>query len=176
MLTMIYMTRVQNMSFFLLKVNNPSVRHPVWPPSGTPCGPHLAPCLAFVELPLGTPSGPHPDPVWPRSGPCRAPCLASSAPLSGPPSGLVWPPVWLLRPAPSGPLFGRSQGYKFAQICITHCPSCIASLKTLASLLWIHCVRPIVQGGFNFPILDYHDLQDNMHDQFHVFIFFSSSI
>jgi hypothetical protein len=31
MLTMIYMTRIQNLSFFLLKVNNPSVCHPVWP-------------------------------------------------------------------------------------------------------------------------------------------------
>jgi hypothetical protein len=31
MLTMIYMTCIQNMPFFLLKVNNPSVRHPVWP-------------------------------------------------------------------------------------------------------------------------------------------------
>jgi hypothetical protein len=31
LLTMIYMTRIQNISFFLLKVNNPSVRHPVWP-------------------------------------------------------------------------------------------------------------------------------------------------
>jgi hypothetical protein len=134
MLTMIYMTHIQNMSFFLLKVNNPSVRHPVWPPSG----PHLAP-------------------VWPPSSP---------------PSGPVRPPVWLLRLA----LFGRFQGYKFAQICITLCPSCIVSLKTLASLLWIHCVRPIVQGGFNFPILDYHDLQDHMHDQFNASTFFSSSI
>jgi hypothetical protein len=134
MLTMIYMTHIQNMSFFLLKVNNPSVRHPVWPPSG----PHLAP-------------------VWPPSSP---------------PSGPVRPPVWLLRLA----LFGRFQGYKFAQICITLCPSCIVSLKTLASLLWIHCVRPIVQGGFNFPILDYHHLQDHMHDQFNASTFFSSSI
>jgi hypothetical protein len=108
MLTMIYITRIQNMSVFLLKVNNPSVRHLVWPR------------LALV----GHPSLPFP--------------LA-------------------LRLAPSSPLFGRSQGYKFAQICITLCPSCIASLKTLASLLWIHCVRPIVQGGFTFPILDYHD-------------------
>jgi hypothetical protein len=141
MLTMIYMTRIQNMSFFLLKTNNPSVRHSIWP---------------------------RPAPVWPPSGPVWSP--------SGTPSGLVRPPVWLLRPAPSGPLFGRSQRYKFAQICITLCPSCIASLKTLASLLWIHCVRPIVQGGFNFPILDYHDLQDHMHDQFNASTFFSSSI
>jgi hypothetical protein len=88
----------------------------------------------------------------------------------------VQPPVWLLCPALSSPLFGRSQGYKFAQICITLCPSCIASLKTLSSLLWIHYVRPIVQGGFNFPILDYHDLQDHMHDQFNASTFFSSSI
>jgi hypothetical protein len=153
MLMMIYMTCIQNMSFFLLKVNNPSVRHPVWPP-------------------LGTPSGPRSAPVWPSSGPRLTHHLASSAPPSGP----VRPPVWLLRPAPSGPLFGRSQGYKFAQICITLCPSCISSLKTLASLLWIHCVRPIVQGGFNFPILNYHDLQDHMHDQFNASTFFSSSI
>jgi hypothetical protein len=39
MLTMIYMTRIQNMSFFLLKVNNPSVRNPVWPPVWPPSGP-----------------------------------------------------------------------------------------------------------------------------------------
>jgi hypothetical protein len=138
MLTMIYMTRIQNMSVFLLKVNNPSVRQPVWAPSG--------PCWA-----------PRPAPVWPPSGTHVCPS--------------VWPSVWR-RSAPSGPLFGRSQGYKFAQICITLCPSCIASLKTLASLLWIHYVRPIVQGGFNFPILDYHDL----HDQFNASTFISSSI
>jgi hypothetical protein len=138
MLTMIYMTRIQNMSVFFFKVNNPSVRHlvwprvaPVWPPSGTPSGPRVAP-VGHPRLPFR---------------------LA-------------------LRPAPSGPLFDRSQGYKFAQICITLCPSCIANLKTLASLLWIHCVRPIVQGGFNFPILDYHDL----HDQFNASTFISASI
>jgi hypothetical protein len=38
------------MSFFLLKENNPSVGHPVWPPSS----PRRAPCLASS----GTPSGP----------------------------------------------------------------------------------------------------------------------
>jgi hypothetical protein len=146
MLTMIYMTRIQNMSFFLLKVNNPSVRHPVWPPSG----PHRAPRPA-PALPLsGTPSGPRVAPVGHPHLPFR---LA-------------------LRPAPSGPLLSRSQGYKFAQICITLCPSCIASLKTLASLLWIHCVRPIVQGRFNFPILDYPDF----HDQFNASTFISASI
>jgi hypothetical protein len=58
MLKMIYMTRIQNMLFFLLKVNNPSVCHPAWPPSGTPFGP---------------PSGPHREP---RSAPRPAPCLA----------------------------------------------------------------------------------------------------
>jgi hypothetical protein len=135
MLTMIYMTRIQNMSVFLFKVNNPSVHHPVWP--------RLAP----VWPPSGTPVG-HP----------RLPFRLA------------------LRLAPSGPLFGWSQGYKFAQICITLYPSCIANLKTLASLLWIHCIRPIVQGGFNFPILDYHDLQDHMHDQFNASTFLSSSI
>jgi hypothetical protein len=141
---MIYMTRIQNMSVFLFKVNNTSVRHPMWP--------RVAP----VWPPSGTPSGP-----------CRAP-------LSGPRVALVGHPRLpfrlALRPAPSGPHFGQSQGYKFAQICITLCPSCIASLKTLASLLWIHCVRPIVQGGFNFPILDYLDL----HDQFNASTFISS--
>jgi hypothetical protein len=138
MLTMIYMTHIQNMSFFLLKVNNPSVCHPIRPPSG----PRLAP----VGHPRLAPVG---HPVWPPFGP---------------------------RLAPFGPLFGRSQGYKFAQICITLCPSCITSLKSLSSLLWTHCERPIVQGGFNFPILDYHDLQEHMHDQFHASTFFSSSI
>jgi hypothetical protein len=138
MLTMIYMIRIQNMSVFLLKVNNPSVRHPVWP--------RLAP-------------------IWPPSGTLSSPRLA--------PVGHSRLPFRLaLRPAPSSPLFGRSQGYKFAQICITLCPSYIASLKTLASLLWIHCVRPIVQGGFNFPILDYH----NLHDQFNASTFISASI
>jgi hypothetical protein len=153
MLTMIYMICIQNMSFFLLKVNNPSVRHPVWPrlaPSG--------PCLAPVWPPSGTP-------VWPPFGPHLAPVEHPHLPLR-----------LALRLAPFGPLFGQSQGYKFAQICITLCPSCIANLKSLASLLWIHCVRPIVQGGFNFPSLDYHDLQDHMHDQFHASTFFSSSI
>jgi hypothetical protein len=146
---MIYMTRIQNMSVFLLKVNNPSVRHPVWP--------RVAPVWPRVA------------PVWPPCGPCRAPPF-------GPPVAPVGHPRLpfrlALRPAPSGPLFGWSQGYKFAQICITLCPSCIASLKTLVSLLWIHCIRPIVQGGFNFPILDYHDL----HDQFNASTFISSSI
>jgi hypothetical protein len=143
---MIYMTRIQNMSVFLLKVNNPSVRYPVWP-----------------RL----------DPVWPPRCPRWAP---PSGTPSGPRLALVGHPRLpfrlALRPAPSGPLFGRSQGYKFAQICITLCLSCIASLKTLASLLWIHCVRPIVQGGFNFPNLDYHDL----HDQFNASTFIYASI
>jgi hypothetical protein len=143
MLTMIYMIRIQNMSIFLLKVNNPSVRHPV-----------RHPCRA-----------PRPAPVWPPSG------TAVWPPLGTPICPSVWPSVWP-PPAPSGPLFGRSQGYKFTQICITLYPSCIASLKTLASLLWIHCVRPIIQGGFNFPILDYHDL----HDQFNASTFISASI
>jgi hypothetical protein len=187
---MIYMTRIQNMSFFLFKVNNPSVRYLVWPrlaPIGHPVRPCLAPighpvrpCLAPIWprlAPIGHPVRPYLAPVWPSSG-------TSIWPPSGPPSSpicpsvwpSIWPLVWLLRPASSGPLFGQSQGYKFAQICITLYPSCIASLKTLASLLWIHYVRPIVQGGFNFPILDYYDLQDHMHDQFHASTFFSSSI
>jgi hypothetical protein len=122
------------------------------------------------------PSSPRLTLVWPPSDPCLAPVWHPSGLRREPPSGPVRPPVWLLRSAPSGPLFGRSQGHKFAQICITLCPSCIASLKTLASLLWFHCVRPIVQGGFNFPILDYHDLEDHMHDQFNASTFFSSSI
>jgi hypothetical protein len=170
MLTMIYMTRIQNMSVFLLKVNNPSVRHPVcprvapvWPPSGTPSGPRVAPVGHPVRPPRCPRRAPRPAPVQPPSGPRRAPpCGPRLAPVGHP----RLPFRLALRPAPSGPLFGRSQGYKFAQICITLCPSCIASLKTLASLLWIHCVRPIVQGGFNFPILDYHDL----HDQFNASI------
>jgi hypothetical protein len=157
---MIYMTRIQNMSFFLLKVNIPSVRHPFWPRLA-PVWPLSGPCLAPVWPLSGTLSGPHLAPVG-------HPRLAPVSPPSGTP---VWPSVWP-RLAPSSPLFGRSQGYKFAQICITLCPSCIASLKTLASLLWIHCVRPIVQGGFNFSILDYHDL----HDQFNASTFFSSFI
>jgi hypothetical protein len=153
MLTMIYMTRIHNMSVFLLKVNNPSIRHPVWP--------RMAP----VWPPSGTPSGPRVAPVWPPLG-------TTSGPRVGPVGHPRLPFRLALRSAPSGPLFGRSQGYKFAQICITLCPSCIASLKTLASLLWIHCVRPIVQGGFNSPILDYHDL----HDQFNASTFISASI
>jgi hypothetical protein len=143
---------------FSLKVNNLSVHHfvwprlaPVWPPSGTPVGhPVRPPCGLHRAPSSGTPSGPRVAPVGHPRLPFR---LA-------------------LRLAPSDPLFGRSQGYKFAQICITLCPSYIASLKTLASLLWIHCVRPIVQGGLNFPILDYHDL----HDQFNASTFISASI
>jgi hypothetical protein len=88
---MIYMTRIQNMSFFLFKVNNPFVRHPVWPcwapylaPSGPPSGPighpvspRRAPFLAFVGHPvwptLDTPSGPSPAPVQPLSGTLSGP-------------------------------------------------------------------------------------------------------
>jgi hypothetical protein len=89
---MIYMTRIQNMSFFLLKVNNPFVRHPVWPrreprlatlsrhSSGTASGPRWAPRPA----PSGPSSG---HPVWP------------------PPSGHpVWPPVGHPVWPPSGTL------------------------------------------------------------------------
>jgi hypothetical protein len=154
---MIYMTRIQNMSVFLLKVNNPSVRHPVWP--------RLAPIWPRSGIPFGPHRAPVGHPVWPPCGPRRAPPC-------GPRVVPVGHPRLALHPAPSGPLFGQSQGYKFAQTCITLFPSYIASLKTLASLLWIHYVRPIVQGGFNFPILDYHDL----HDQFNASTFISASI
>jgi hypothetical protein len=68
------------MSFFLFKVNNPSVRHPVWPVGhfvwlgwaprlallGTPFGPRRAPCLASFGHPSGTPSGPRQAPSWKR--------------------------------------------------------------------------------------------------------------
>jgi hypothetical protein len=54
MLTMIYMTLIQNMSFFLLKVNNPSIHHPFWPG------------LAFRLAPIG-------HPVWPPSAPISPP-------------------------------------------------------------------------------------------------------
>jgi hypothetical protein len=57
MLTMIYMARIQNMLFSLLKVNNPSVRHPVSPPLGTPSslvGPRRAPRLALRRAPVGS--------------------------------------------------------------------------------------------------------------------------
>jgi hypothetical protein len=81
MLTMIYMTRIQNMSFFLFKVNNPSVCHLFWPrwaprlalrlaPLGHSVSPRWAPHLALLGTlsdPSGTPSGPrwapHPAPV-----------------------------------------------------------------------------------------------------------------
>jgi hypothetical protein len=138
MLTMIYMTRIQNMSFFLLKVNNPSVRHPVWPrvgPVWPPCGPRRAPRPA-PALPLsGTPVG---HPVRPPRCPRRAPRPAPVRPPSGTP---VWPPCGPRRAPPStlpsgppsGPLFGRSQGYKFAQICIT---SALLVLPVLR--LWLH--------------------------------------
>jgi hypothetical protein len=79
---MIYMTRIQNMSFFLLQVNNPSV----WPcraprlatpsghPSGTLSGPHWAPRLATRREPRPAPSGPQSShPVWPpRLHGCQA--------------------------------------------------------------------------------------------------------
>jgi hypothetical protein len=101
MLTMIYMTRIQNMSFLILKVNNPSVRHPVWP-VGPPSGLVGHP----VWSPSGTPSGtpvrhPHPAPSGPPSGtgtpsgPCRAPLPAPSGTPSSP------------HPAPSGTPSGR---------------------------------------------------------------------
>jgi hypothetical protein len=72
MLTMIYMTCIQNMPFFLLKVNNPSVRHPVWP-VGHSIWPRRAPPLAPIGYPvrprlalrLATPSG---HPIWPTVG------------------------------------------------------------------------------------------------------------
>jgi hypothetical protein len=85
---MIYMTCIQNISFFLLKVNNPSVHHPIWPPSS----PHRALCLV--------PSGPCPAPVgrpvWPPSGTLFGPCWATRlAP--------VWHPVWPLLGDPFGP-------------------------------------------------------------------------
>jgi hypothetical protein len=78
MLTMIYMTRIQNMPFFLLKVNNPSVRHPVWP----------------VGHSAWPPSGPVGHLVWPLSS--GHPRLAT---LSGHP---VWPPPSGPRPAAVG--------------------------------------------------------------------------
>jgi hypothetical protein len=66
MLTMIYMTRILNMSFSLLKGNFPSVRHPVRPLSGPRVAPRVAPCLAPIWHPVGPPSGPR----WaPRSAP-----------------------------------------------------------------------------------------------------------
>jgi hypothetical protein len=63
MLTIIYMTRIQNMSFFHLKVNICSICHLVWPrlapsvwtPWGTPSGPRLALRLAPVGHPVQAP-------------------------------------------------------------------------------------------------------------------------
>jgi hypothetical protein len=85
---MIYMIRIQNMPFFLLKVNNLSVRHPVWPPSDTLFGPVWPP----VRPLSGTLSGLHLAPVEPCLAPFGslrlAPCLA---PVGHP----VWPPVVL---------------------------------------------------------------------------------
>jgi hypothetical protein len=66
MLTMIYMTRIQNMSFFLLIVNNPSVHHPIWPLSGTPSRTLSGPCRASRLAPSAIPSGP---PSGPRQAP-----------------------------------------------------------------------------------------------------------
>jgi hypothetical protein len=37
---MIYMTYIYNMLFFLLKINNPSIGHPVWPLFGPRLDPH----------------------------------------------------------------------------------------------------------------------------------------
>jgi hypothetical protein len=67
---MIYMTRIQNMSFLLLKVNNPSVRHLAWS-IGHSVWPRWAPRLApighSIRPPSGTLSGhrwaPHPAPI-----------------------------------------------------------------------------------------------------------------
>jgi hypothetical protein len=76
MLTMIYMARIQNMSVFLLKINNPSVCHPVWPrraPRPAPVWPRLAPVGHPVRPPSGTPICPS---VWPSVRPRPAPSLA----------------------------------------------------------------------------------------------------
>jgi hypothetical protein len=86
---MIYMICIQNMSFFLLKVNNPSVRHPVWPRLA-PSGPRLAP----VGHPRqASPSGPRlapvRHPVWPPFGPRLAPIGHPCLPLRLAPSGPV---------------------------------------------------------------------------------------
>jgi hypothetical protein len=70
MLTMIYMTRIQNMSFFLLKVNNPSVRHPVWP-VGHSVWPRRAPVWPLVRHPVWPPSSTPSGPVWPSVLPPR---------------------------------------------------------------------------------------------------------
>jgi hypothetical protein len=87
MLMMIYMTRIQNMSFFLLKVNNPSVRHPVWP-----VGHSVWPCRA---PPLAPPLAPVGHPVRPRLALRQATPSGHTrlATPSGHPSGPVWPPV-----------------------------------------------------------------------------------
>jgi hypothetical protein len=67
---MIYMTRIQNMSFFLLKTNNPSVGHSVWPrraprlaPVGHPIRPRRAPRLATRMAPSSPRRAPRPAPV-----------------------------------------------------------------------------------------------------------------
>jgi hypothetical protein len=112
-----YMTQIQNMSFFLLKVNNPSVRHlvwpvghPAWPPRLAPVGHPVRPRLALrLATPFGHPSGTPSIPVWP---PVWPPCLATpvwhprlATPFghpSGTPSGPVGHPVWPPSGTPSG--------------------------------------------------------------------------
>jgi hypothetical protein len=84
MLTMIYMTRILNMSFFLLKVNNPFVRHPIWP--------RRAPVGHFVWPPVGHPFGP----VWPSVWPPRLAIPVWPPRLAIP----VWPPRLAPRQAP----------------------------------------------------------------------------
>jgi hypothetical protein len=76
------------MLFFLLKVNNPSVRHPVWPLSGTPSGPRLASHLAPIW-----------HPVWPPSGPSSGPPCGT---LFGPRRATVGHPIWPPSDTPSG--------------------------------------------------------------------------
>jgi hypothetical protein len=110
MLMMIYMTRIQNMSFFLLKINNPSVRHPV--------------------SPVGPPSGPVGHPVWPpRLATRRAPPLA---PVGHPVRPRLATPVWPPRLATRRAWLSRG--------CFqTDGRTDNRTMAAGASVTWMHC-------------------------------------
>jgi hypothetical protein len=97
--------------FFLLKINNPSVRHPVWP------------YLALFGPPFGPPSGP----IWLHLAP------------SGPPSSPVWPSIWphlASSSPPSSPLFGSSVWHLSMAL-----PSGTSVWPSLASLKGINLLK-----------------------------------
>jgi hypothetical protein len=123
----------------LLSMYTLSIQPPSTPPSAPPCGPrHLALSAPPPPNPCPAPSvWPHPPPLWrPPFGSIRAP--------------FVWPRQPYRR-APSAPsvrprLLLSTNNYKFFQVFVSQCFSCVRSLKSVASLDVVPCMRPISQG------------------------------